>query len=135
MTSQAWFMLGLYIVILIALALPLATYMTRMAQPDPIRGWFGKLERALYRIAGVNDALDMPWTRYAVALLLFNAFGVFVVYAIHRLQVWLPWNPQGMPNITADSSFNSAVSFVTNTNCQGYGGEAAMSSFLQTPPF
>jgi K+-transporting ATPase ATPase A chain len=135
MTSQAWFMLGLYIVVLIALALPLATYMTRMAQPDPIRGWFGKLERALYRIAGVNDALDMPWTRYAVALLLFNALGVFVVYAIQRLQVWLPWNPQGMPNITADSSFNSAVSFVTNTNWQGYGGESAMSYFTQMIAF
>ncbi|HLZ97029.1 MAG TPA: potassium-transporting ATPase subunit KdpA [Steroidobacteraceae bacterium] len=135
MTSQAWLMLGLYMAVLIAFAMPLAAYMTRIAQPAPIGGWFGKLERALYRTAGVNDALDMPWTRYAVALLLFNALGVFVVYAIQRMQVWLPWNPQGMPNVTADSSFNSAVSFVTNTNWQGYAGESTMSYFTQMIAF
>jgi K+-transporting ATPase ATPase A chain len=67
-TSQAWLMLGLYMVVLIALALPLATYMARIAQPNPIKGWFGKLERALYRVAGIKETEDMPWTRYAVAL-------------------------------------------------------------------
>jgi potassium-transporting ATPase potassium-binding subunit len=131
MTSQAWLALGLYMVVLIALALPLATYMARMAQPDPIKGWFGKFERALYRVAGVNDAQDMPWARYAVALLLFNALGVFVVYLVQRFQVWLPWNPQGMANVTTDSAFDTAVSFVTNTNWQGYAGESTMSYFTQ----
>jgi K+-transporting ATPase ATPase A chain len=131
MTSQAWVMLGLYMVVLIALALPLATYMARMAQPDPIKGWLGKVERAVYRAAGVKDAQDMPWTRYAVALLLFNALGVFVVYLVQRLQVWLPWNPQSMANVTTDSAFDTAVSFVTNTNWQGYAGESTMSYFTQ----
>jgi K+-transporting ATPase ATPase A chain len=124
-------MLGLYMVVLIALALPLATYMARIAQPDPIKGWFGKLERALYRVAGIKEAEDMPWTRYAVALLLFNALGAFVVYLAQRFQVWLPWNPQSMANVTTDSAFDTAVSFVTNTNWQGYAGESTMSYFTQ----
>jgi potassium-transporting ATPase potassium-binding subunit len=73
----------------------------------------------------------MPWTRYAVAVLLFSAVGVVVVYLMQRLQVWLPLNPQAMANITSDSAFNTAVSFVTNTNWQGYGGESTMSYLTQ----
>jgi K+-transporting ATPase ATPase A chain len=130
-TSQAWLMLGLYVVVLIALALPLATYIARIAQPDPIKGWSGKLERALYRVAGIKQAEDMTWTRYAVALLLFNALGVFVVYLVQRFQVWLPWNPQSMVNVTPDSAFDTAVSFVTNTDWQGYAGESTMSYLTQ----
>jgi potassium-transporting ATPase potassium-binding subunit len=130
-TSQAWLMLGLYLVVLIALALPLATYIARIAQPDPIKGWCGKLERALYRVAGLKQTEDMPWTRYAVALLLFNALGVFVVYLVQRFQVWLPWNPQSMANVTTDSAFDTAVSFVTNTDWQGYAGESTMSYLTQ----
>jgi K+-transporting ATPase ATPase A chain len=131
MSGQAWFTLALYLGVLAALAYPLAIFMARIANPAPIGGMAGKLERIIYRAAGVDAAQDMPWTRYAVALLLFNALGVAVVYLAQRLQVWLPWNPQALPNLTPDSAFNTAVSFVTNTNWQGYSGESTMSYFTQ----
>jgi K+-transporting ATPase ATPase A chain len=131
MTIQACLTLAFYLIVLIALSLPLAGYMARIAETAPIGGLFGRFERGLYRIAGVDPAEEMPWTRYAVAVLLFNALGVFVVYAVQRLQQWLPLNPQGMANVSADSAFNTAVSFVTNTNWQGYSGESAMSYFTQ----
>jgi len=131
MTGQAWFMLIFYLAALAALAYPLAIYMARIADATPIGGIAGKLERAIYRASSVDAAQDMPWTRYAVALLLFNALGAVVVYAMQRLQVWLPLNPQALANVTADSAFNTAVSFVTNTNWQGYAGESTMSYFTQ----
>jgi K+-transporting ATPase ATPase A chain len=131
MSGQAWFTLALYLGVLAALAYPLAIFMARIANPAPLGGMAGKLERIIYRAAGVDAAQDMSWTRYAVALLLFNALGVAVVYVAQRLQVWLPWNPQALANVTPDSAFNTAVSFVTNTNWQGYSGESTMSYFTQ----
>jgi K+-transporting ATPase ATPase A chain len=131
MSGQAWFTLLLFLAVLVALAYPLGIYMARIADSAPIGGVIGKLERGIYRAAGVDPAHDMPWTRYAVAVLLFSAMGVVAVYLMQRLQVWLPLNPQAMANTTADSAFNTAVSFVTNTNWQGYGGESTMSYFTQ----
>jgi K+-transporting ATPase ATPase A chain len=131
MSGQAWFTLLLFLAVLVALAYPLGIYMARIADAAPIGGVIGKLERGIYRAAGVDPAHDMPWTRYAVAVLLFSAVGVVVVYLMQRLQVWLPLNPQSMANITADSALNTAVSFVTNTNWQGYGGESTMSYLTQ----
>jgi potassium-transporting ATPase potassium-binding subunit len=131
MSGQAWFSLILFLAVLIALAYPLGTYMARIANAAPIGGVVGRLERLIYRAAGVDSGQDMPWTRYAVAVLLFNALGVAVVYLTQRLQLWLPWNPQGMANVTADSAFDTAVSFVTNTNWQGYAGESSLSYFTQ----
>jgi K+-transporting ATPase ATPase A chain len=120
-------MLALFLVVLVGLAYPLAIYMARIADGAPIPGAAGALERLLYRAAKVDPQHDMPWTQYAIAVLLFNALGMFVVYGLQRLQIWLPWNPQGLANVSADSSFNTAVSFVTNTNWQGYSGESTMS--------
>jgi len=131
MIAQASLALALYAIVLVALAYPLAIYMTRIADPTPMRGWIGFVERGIYRVAGVNPANDMPWTRYACAVLLFNALGVVFVYAVQRLQLWLPLNPQHLANITSDSAFNTSVSFVTNTNWQGYSGESTMSYFTQ----
>jgi K+-transporting ATPase ATPase A chain len=131
MSGQAWFSLILFLGVLIALAYPLGIYMARIANAAPIGGVVGRLERIIYRAAGVDSGQDMPWTRYAAAVLLFNALGVVVVYLSQRLQLWLPWNPQGMANVTADSAFNTAVSFVTNTNWQGYSGESSLSYFTQ----
>jgi potassium-transporting ATPase potassium-binding subunit len=105
--------------------------MARIAGTAPIGGIFGRLERGVYRVSAVDAAQDMPWTRYAVAVVLFNALGVLVVYLTQRLQVWLPWNPQSLANVTTDSAFDTAVSFVTNTNWQGYSGEASLSYFTQ----
>ena len=131
MSAQAWSTLALYLGVLAALSYPLAIYMARIGDPAPIRGIFGKLERVIYRAAGVDAAQDMSWTRYAVALLLFNALGVAVVFLVQRLQVWLPLNPQAMANVAPDSAFNTAVSFVTNTDWQGYSGESTMSYSTQ----
>jgi K+-transporting ATPase ATPase A chain len=131
MTGQAWFALPLFLAVLAALAAPLGIYMARIANAAPIGGLIGQFERAIYRAAKVDAARDMPWTRYAVAVLLFNAVGVLAVYLAQRLQLWLPWNPQHLANVTPDSAFNTAVSFVTNTNWQGYSGESALSYFTQ----
>ncbi|HEV7612856.1 MAG TPA: potassium-transporting ATPase subunit KdpA [Steroidobacteraceae bacterium] len=131
MSAQAWFTLLLYLAALIALAYPLGVYIARIADPAPIGGIAGKMERLLYRASSVDAAQEMPWTRYAVSVLLFNGLGVVVVYLLQRLQVWLPLNPQGVANVTPDSAFNTAVSFVTNTNWQAYSGESAMSYFTQ----
>jgi K+-transporting ATPase ATPase A chain len=131
MTAQALLTIGFFLVVLIAAAYPLAIFVTRIADVRPIRGVVGAVERFLYRLSGVDPQQDMPWTRYAVALLLFNALGALVVFALQRLQFWLPLNPQAFANVSPDSSFNTAVSFVTNTNWQGYAGESTMSYFTQ----
>ena len=131
MTGQAWFTLALFLGVLVALAYPLAIYLARIADTKLIGGICGKVERLIYRASGIDAAQDMPWTRYAVALLLFNALGVVAVYLVQRLQVWLPLNPQTLANVTPDSAFDTAVSFVTNTNWQGYAGESTMSYFTQ----
>jgi len=135
MTAQAWLTIGLFLIVLIAIAYPLAIYIARIADGAAIRGVAGSVERLLYRAAGVDPDKDMPWTKYAIALLLFNALGALVVFAIQRLQFWLPLNPQAFVNVSPDSSFNSAVSFVTNTNWQGYAGESTMSYFTQMVAF
>src|SRR6202166_645245 len=131
MTAQALLTIGFFLVVLIAAAYPLAIFVTRIADVRPIRGMAGAVERFLYRLSGVDPQQDMPWTRYAVALLLFNALGALVVFALQRLQFWLPLNPQAFANVSPDSSFNTAVSFVTNTNWQGYSGESTMSYLTQ----
>jgi potassium-transporting ATPase potassium-binding subunit len=136
MSGQAWFMLALFLVLLIAFAFPLSAYMTRISDArhagyTPISGWIGRFERLLYRAAGVDESQDMSWTRYAVALLLFNIVGALAVYLLQRVQLWLPLNPQHLANVSADSAFNTAVSFATNTNWQGYAGESTMSYLTQ----
>jgi K+-transporting ATPase ATPase A chain len=131
MTAQAWLTIGLFVIVLIAIAYPLAIYIARVADAAAFRGVAGSVERFLYRVAGVDPDKDMPWTQYAIALLLFNALGALVVFTIQRLQFWLPLNPQAFVNVSPDSSFNSAVSFATNTNWQGYAGESTMSYFTQ----
>src|SRR5260370_39168980 len=100
MSNQAWSTLLLFLGVLAAVSYPLAIYLTRIADPAPIRGIVGKLERIIYRAAGVDTAQDMPWTRYAMALLLFSALGLAVVFLAQRLQVGLPWNPQALVNFT-----------------------------------
>ncbi len=135
MTFQGWLALGVYLAVLIGLAYPLSIYVARIADPAPVGGIAGRVERALYRVAGVDETKDMPWTQYAVAVLLLGALGVLVSYGMQRLQLWLPLNPQKFSNVSPDSSFNSAVSFVTNTDWQGYSGESTMSYATQMLAF
>ena len=123
--------LAAYLVVLVALAYPLAQYVARLAGDAPLPSALAWVERGVYRVAGVDATDDMSWTRYAVSLVAFNALGMFAVYAVQRLQAWLPLNPQNMPNVSADSAFDTAVSFVTNTNWQAYAGESTMSYLTQ----
>ena len=91
----------------------------------------GPVERAIYRLCGVNPANEMGWKRYTVAMIAFNAAGFVVLYALMRLQGFLPLNPQHFPAVAPDLAFNTAVSFITNTNWQAYGGETTMSYLTQ----
>ena len=133
MNIYSWFQLIFYMVVLLALAKPLGTFMAKVYQGektflDPV---FGPLERLLYRLAGVHADEEMNWKVYAIALMVFNVLGLLVVYALQRLQGYLPLNPQGFGAVTPNSSWNTAVSFATNTNWQGYGGETTMSYLTQ----
>ena len=133
MNSQAWILLVAFLVILALLAWPLGKWLVAVAEGRFPR-WFApfvKAERGLYRIAGVDAASGMGWRHYAVALVVFNLLGVLAVYALQRLQGVLPFNPQAMTAVSADSSFNTAISFVSNTNWQGYAGESTMSYLTQ----
>jgi potassium-transporting ATPase potassium-binding subunit len=133
MTTNGYLQLAFYLVVLIGLGWPLGIYMARVYR-DELPGfvrWLRPVERGIYRLCGVKAEDDMPWTRYAVAALAFNLLGFLAVYALQRLQIWLPLNPEGLAATTADSAFNTAVSFATNTNWQGYGGETTMSYLTQ----
>jgi K+-transporting ATPase ATPase A chain len=133
MNAPGWLQIALYVVVLVALAKPLGAYMADVyenRQGLRTRA-FGWLENGIYRAAGVDPDRDMPWTEYALAMLAFNLVGALVVYGLQRLQQWLPLNPQAMAAVSPDSSFNTAVSFATNTNWQGYGGETTMSYLTQ----
>jgi K+-transporting ATPase ATPase A chain len=133
MTVSSWIQFIFYFVVLLALAKPLGLYMARVYQGertflDPV---LRPVERFFYRLAGVDEKQEMGWKTYAVAMLLFNAAGLLFVYALQRFQGFLPLNPQGLGGVGPDSSFNTAVSFATNTNWQGYGGETTMSYLTQ----
>src|SRR5262249_48393304 len=125
--------LAFYVAVLIALAKPLGAYMARIYDDRPavLNRWGAPFERLLYRLCGVDPAREMRWTEYAVAMLVFNLLGALAVYAIQPAQALLPLNPQAFAAVSADSSFNTAVSFITNTNWQGYGGESTMSYLTQ----
>jgi K+-transporting ATPase ATPase A chain len=134
MTSQAWIQLLVYMALLVGLGWPLGKWVAAVAEGRFPR-WmspFVKIENALYRLAGVDPASSTGWKTYTIALIVFNVIGFVVVYALQRLQAVLPLNPQAMAAVSPDSSFNTAISFITNTNWQGYGGESTMSYLTQT---
>ncbi len=116
-----------FLAVLTLLAWPLGKYLARLADPAPLDGSLGTLERGVLRAIGAAPGEDMPWPRYAALLVAFNALGVLAVYAVQRLQGHLPWNPQGLGAVAPDTAFNTAVSFVTNTDWQGYAGESTLS--------
>lgn len=129
MTPHAWINLAIYLAALLLLAKPLGIYMA-----DVMEGKFRFLERIetpLYRVCGIKAGEEMGWLAYTLAILVFSLVSALAVYALQRLQAGLPLNPQLFAAVTPDSSFNTAVSFVTNTNWQGYGGESTMSYLTQ----
>jgi K+-transporting ATPase ATPase A chain len=91
----------------------------------------GPLERLIYRVCGTDPSQEMTWAHYAISLLVFNLLGALVIYGLQRLQPWLPLNPQHQGAVSADSAFNTAVAFATNTDWQGYSGESTMSYLTQ----
>ena len=132
MTPHAWLILGLYLTILLFIIKPLGIYIANVISGRSLALRLGSpIESMIYRLCGIRKNEEMGWLHYALALLLFNAVGVLTVYALQRLQLWLPLNPRQMPNVSSDSAFNTAISFVTNTNWQGYGGETTMSYLTQ----
>ena len=133
MNWNGWLQIALFCVVVVALVKPLGLYMTKVFNGDRTWAWpvLRPVERGFYALSGVREKEDQHWLAYAFAMLLFNAAGFFLLYAILRLQAYLPLNPQGFGNLASDLAFNTAISFTTNTNWQNYVGEATMSYFSQ----
>ena len=133
MTGTGWLQIGVYLLAILAVTPPLGRFMTRVFNRE--RTWLdpvlGPLERAIYRLTGVNASHEMRWTEYAFAMLAFSVVSMIVLYLMLRTQQWLPWNPQHFAAIPEALAFNTAASFTTNTNWQAYSGESAMSYFTQ----
>ncbi len=134
MTTQSLILLAVFLAVLLALAWPLGAFLAKVGEGDAAikgLGWLHRLELGLYRVAGIKGDRAMGWKAYAIALIVFNLLGTLFVYGLQRVQAWLPLNPQGLANVSPDSSFNTAISFVANTNWQGYSGEQTMSYLTQ----
>lgn len=132
MISNSVIQIGIFLVVLMACVVPLGRYMAKVyGENPPLQRFFGPIERLIYRLLGIDAKSEMHWKHYALALLGFNALGMLLLYGLQRMQTWLPLNPQQLPAISADSAFNTAASFVSNTNWQGYAGETTMSYLTQ----
>ncbi len=133
MNTSSWIQIGLFLSVLFIAAWPLGRYLTSVLDGQLTRRfiWLDNFEHKLCRFIGTHSTEDMPWQRYAVAIVLFNVLGVLAVYGLQRLQGELPLNPQAFGAVSPDSALNTALSFVTNTNWQGYGGESTMSYLTQ----
>jgi K+-transporting ATPase ATPase A chain len=132
MTANGWIQILFFFVTILLVTVPLGAFMYRVLETGEhfLRKPLGWLERLVYRLGGV-DGREQSWQEYTGGMLAFSAFSLLVTYAIQRLQHLLPFNPQGMGPVEATSSFNTAASFTTNTNWQGYAGEATMSDLSQ----
>jgi len=133
MNIFGWLQVFFYLAVLLALVKPLGSYMARVYQGKRtfLHPLLDPVERLIYRLGGIKPDSEMNWKEYAWSLLLFNLLGILVLYALQRLQYWLPFNPMGFGPVSSDSAFNTAVSFGTNTNWQGYGGETTMAYLTQ----
>jgi K+-transporting ATPase ATPase A chain len=133
MTINGWLQISLVLLVVLALCVPLGAFMARAlsGQRNFLSPVLGPVERGLLRVSGIDPNAEQGWLGYTAAVLVFNATGFALLYAILRLQGVLPFNPQGFAGVAPDLAFNTAVSFVTNTNWQSYGGETTMSHFSQ----
>jgi len=133
MTVIGWIQILLFCGIIVALVKPLGWYMTRVFNGERtlLSPVLRPVETALYRISGVDETREQHWLTYAVAMLLFHVGGFLIIYAVMRLQAVLPFNPAGQTAVLEDLSFNTAISFITNTNWQNYGGESTVSYLVQ----
>ena len=133
MTANGILQIALFCAIVTAIAVPLGTYMARVfaGERTLLSPVLGPVERGIYWISGVDAKKEQHWLTYAVAMLMFHIFAFASLYAMLRLQYYLPWNPQDMTGMREDLALNTAVSFTTNTNWQNYGGETTLSYFAQ----
>ena len=133
MTANGYLQIGLYLVLLAVVAKPLGKYMANVLEGKPcgLDRLFGWCERLIYRSAGIDSTHEMTWRRYAVAMMWFSVIGLLVLYGLQRFQDKLPLNPQELAATTPDLSFNTSVSFVSNTNWQSYVGETTLSYLTQ----
>ncbi len=133
MTVNGWIQILVFLALVVAVTRPLGGFMTRVftGERTLLSPILGPIERALYRLAGVDERTEQHWVTYAVSMLLFSAAGMLLLYALQRLQAVLPLNPLGMAAVPADLAFNTAASFTTNTNWQNYGGETIMGHLVQ----
>jgi K+-transporting ATPase ATPase A chain len=134
MTTNGLLQIFVFIAVLVALAKPLGAYMARVYEGKRLWGLdrvLGPVERLIYRVCGVRPDEEMDWKVYALAVLLFSAVSMLVLYLQQRTQQWFPFNPQKFGAVSADSSLNTAASFTTNTNWQAYAGESTMSYLTQ----
>ena len=133
MTINGWLQIAIYFVVLTALVVPLGRYMARVFEGERtfLSPVLHPVETIIYRLAGVDEKREQSWLTYTVAMLLFNAAGFLAVYGLMRLQAMLPLNPAEQSAVAPDLTFNTAVSFATNTNWQNYGGEGTLSYLTQ----
>jgi K+-transporting ATPase ATPase A chain len=133
MTTNGWFQIIVFLLVIFALTKPLGVYMARVFNREKtfLDLLARPLERLVYRLTAVDEAHEMRWTEYAFAMLLFSAVSMILLYVIQRTQQFLPWNPQRFTAVGSDLAFNTAASFTTNTNWQNYSGETTMSYFTQ----
>ncbi|MGH9855975.1 MAG: potassium-transporting ATPase subunit KdpA, partial [Blastocatellia bacterium] len=133
MTLNGWLQILFFFALILAVTKPLGVFMARVFNRertflDPV---LRPIERLIYRLTGVDEGREMRWTEYAGAMLLFSVVSMVVLYALQRMQAWLPFNPEKLANIEPSSSFNTAASFTTNTNWQSYVPEVTMSYLTQ----
>src|SRR5450830_222282 len=133
MLSNTLIQVGLFLAVLLLLTKPMGLWITKVMNGESsiANKLGGPTERLIYRALGIKPEAEMGWKHYAIALMLFNVIGIIAVYFLQRWQAWLPLNPQQFPAVSVDSSLNTAISFVSNTNWQGYGGESTMSYLTQ----
>ena len=133
MTANGWFQIGLYVLVLFLITKPIGVFLARVFERektflDPV---LRPLERVIYRLCGIDENKEMPWTEYGTTMLVFSAVSLILLYLFERVQYWLPWNPQRLANVPPDLAWNTAVSFTTNTNWQAYTPETTMSYLTQ----
>src|SRR5262249_18950548 len=133
MTLDGWIQIAIYCAIIVALVKPLGWYMTRVFTGERtfLSPVLRPVELGLYRLGGVDETREQGWVNYTLGMLFFHVGGFFILFALIGLQGVLPFNPQSMTAVAPDLSFNTAISFITNTNWQNYGGESTMSYLVQ----
>ena len=133
MTFQGWAQIALYALVIVVITKPLGGYMTRVFNGERtlLSPVLQPVERLLYRVSGIDETREQSWVIYAIAMLFFSIAGFVTLYALQRLQAYLPFNPQGQADVEQSSAFNTSVSFVTNTNWQSYMPETTMSYLVQ----